>query len=455
MNNPQQANAVQLIRDAAYPLAGEHDDFQPLIAEVIQDANFILIGEASHGTREFYETRAEITKQLITQKTVAAVAVEADWPDAYRVNRYVRGHGKDTSPDQALQSFQRFPAWMWRNKSVLDFIQWLREHNRVLAEHQKTGFYGIDLYSLYASMQAVIAYLMQVDPQAAERARERYECFDYFGDDPQRYGYEAAIQLSPTCEEEVVNQLVDLQKNTAMYLSRDGILAEDEAFNAQQNAQAAADAENYYRQMYKGDVETWNIRDRHMANTIHALAEHLARRTEPKIVVWEHNSHIGDARATDMLRRNEINVGQLIRQAHPRETVAVGFTTATGAVSAASNWDGPVQHKTLRPPRPDSYELLFHKTGIPAFELHWKTNQNLADALEGPFLERAVGVIYRPETEFISHYLKARITRQFDAVIHFDETRAVEPLEPTAQWLREQRQKELVTSAPETFPFGV
>ncbi|MEX2016130.1 MAG: erythromycin esterase family protein [Candidatus Hydrogenedentales bacterium] len=412
---------------------------------------FVLLGEATHGTHEFYEARAAITRRLIAEHGFDALAVEADWPDAYRVNRYVRGLGADTSAKEALGDFERFPLWMWRNTEVVRLLEWLHGHNAAQPENRRAGFYGLDLYSLHSSMHAVVDYLTGIDPEQAAAARQRYSCFDHFGEEPQAYGYATSFQLSPTCEDEVVAQLRDLRRRAMEYLSRDGIIAEDEYFCAEQNARLARNGEHYYRSMYKGAVQSWNLRDQHMAETLHELAEHLSRqRGRPaRIVVWEHNSHIGDARATDMgAARGEWNVGQLVREARGVEAALVGFTTNTGSVSAASDWGGPVYRKRIRPGREDSYEGLFHAADIPAFELLLHDAGPVREALAEPMLERAIGVIYRPETERQSHYFHAQVSRQFDAVVHFDEQHALEPLEPTVEWHK-------VQDLPETFPFGV
>jgi erythromycin esterase-like protein len=434
------------VRGAAHPLLGAAGDYDPLL-ERIGDARLVLIGEASHGTHEFYRERAQITKRLIREKGFVAVAVEADWPDAYRVNRYVRGRGDDPDAVEALGGFRRFPAWMWRNADVLDFVGWLRGHNdSVRPGAAKVGFYGLDLYSLHASMAAVIDYLAKVDPAAAERARHRYACFDSYGDDPQAYGFAAALHLGHTCEEEVITQLIDLHRHAAEYALRDGRIAEDDYFYAEQNARLVEDAERYYRTMYRGEASSWNLRDRHMAETLDALVAFLSRGgPAAKAVVWAHNSHLGDARATQMGGRGEWNVGQLVRQGHGGEAVLVGFTTYDGTVTAASNWDAPAEWKRVRPALPGSYEALFHDVGLERFLLI--LDGRSVPHLDEPRLERAIGVIYRPETERASHYFHAILPAQFDAVIHLDRTRAVEPLERAAPWQKEE--------VPETFPSGV
>lgn len=442
--------ALEAVGETALRLTGSPEEYDGLL-ELIGDARFVLLGEASHGTHEFYQSRAEITRRLIEEKDFAAVAVEADWPDAYRVNRFVRGWGDDNQAIEALGNFRRFPLWMWRNTEVLDFIGWLRERNQGLAEEQRSGFYGLDLYSLHASIEAVINYLVRIDPQAAEEARRHYACLDHAGREPQYYGYDISLGTRPSCQDEVdsvVGQLMVLRQRAADDLERGGLMLEDEQFHARQNALLVRNAEEYYRCMFDRRVNTWNLRDRHMSETLSALADHLSRRGQPaRIVVWEHNSHIGDARATEMGTQGELNVGQLTREQYGNDAVLIGFTTYTGTVSAASDWDGPVERKRVRPALAGSYEALFHQTGMDRFWLHLRQHR-VAQALRESRLERAIGVIYRPESERISHYFHSRLSEQFDAVLHFDETRAVEPLDPTSEW---ERGEEL----PETYPYGV
>jgi erythromycin esterase-like protein len=439
---------TDVVGEAAHPLSGAIDDYNPLM-ELIGDASLVLIGEASHGTHEFYRERAQITKRLIKEKGFTAVAVEADWPDAYRVNRYVQGVGSDADAVEALGGFKRFPAWMWRNADVLDFVGWLRTYNDDLpATAMKAGFYGLDLYSLHTSIAVVLDYLERIDPKAAQRARARYACFDHFGRDEQAYGYATGLGLSESCEDEVVSQLLELYQNSAEYAWRDGRFTPDEHFQATQNARLVMNAERYYRSMFRGRISSWNLRDAHMAETLGSLQTFLAtQKPRPKIVVWEHNSHLGDARATRMGQEGEWNVGQLIRERHGDDAILIGFTTFEGTVTAASNWDGPAERKRVRPALKDSYEALFHQVNIPRFLLTFRGTDHAAAALREPLLERAIGVIYRPETERASHYFQARLSDQFDAVIHFDETRAVEPLEVTAEWK--------IGEVPETFPTGI
>jgi erythromycin esterase-like protein len=436
------------IREIARPLVGAPSDFDPILA-LVGDARFVLIGEASHGTHEFYRIRAEITKRLIREKGFRAVAVEADWPDAYRVNRFVLGRGTDADATESLGGFERFPQWMWRNADVLDFIGWLRAHNEPLADAAKVGFYGLDLYSMHASMEAVLRYLEVVDPDGARRARHRYSCFDHFGEDPQAYGYATSSGLAPSCERQVIDQLVELRRAAGEYARRDGRVAADDLFFAEQNARLVLNAERYYRAMFGSRVSSWNLRDQHMAETLDALVGFLdgsAREGGPaKVVLWAHNSHLGDARATEMGAGGELNVGQLVRQRHARDTVLIGFTTHGGTVTAASDWGEPAERKTVRPALPDSYEALFHETGLGNFLLDLSVpNDAVAGLTALPRLERAIGVIYRPETERLSHYFHAVLPRQFDAVLHYDTTRAIEPLERTGRWERGE--------LPETYP---
>ena len=439
---------IKALSETAYPLAGSARDYDPLVGR-IGEARFALLGEASHGTHEFYCERAEITKRLITEKNFVAVAVEADWPDAYRLNRYVRGASDDVDAVEALADFRRFPTWMWRNKVVVEFIEWLRAYNDALPQGaEKVGFYGLDLYSLHASMKAVLRYLEKVDPEATKKARERYSCFDHFGEDTQAYGLMTRLNLSKSCEEEVVNQLIELQRRAGQFARSGGQFADDELFYAEQNARLVKNAEAYYRSVFLEEVSSWNLRDRHMAETLDALVTHLGRKgRRAKLAVWEHNSHLGDARATEMGQRGELNVGQLTREKYGHEAVLVGFTTHHGTVTAASDWGKPAERKRVRPALAGSYEALFHTTGRDRFLLIPNDSDAMAQQLSAPRLERAIGVIYRPETERQSHYFRARLTDQFDAVLHFDETRAVKPLETTAEWEAGE--------LPETFPFAV
>ena len=423
-----------------------------VLDDLVGDARIVLIGESSHGTHEFYAARAEITKWLIEHKGFTAVAAEADWPDAYRVNRFVHGLPGDDSAEEALSGFQRFPAWMWRNDVVRDFVTWLRRHNE--NADRKAGFYGLDLYSLHRSMDEVIGYLDRVDPPAAARARSRYACFDHASpDDGQAYGYAAAFGAGPSCEHEAVAQLVDVHRHAIQYLSRDGVVAEDELFCAQQNAQTVRNAEEYYRSMFRGRVTSWNLRDKHMAQTLDALLAHLdrhpgARAGKPaRIVVWAHNSHVGDARATEVGGDGQLTLGQLAREKYGADCRLIGFSTYSGTVTAASEWGGDAFLKTVRPALAGSVEELFHETGRDAFLIAMHDSGPAAEALEVVRLARAIGVLYLPETERQSHYYHVRPADQYDAMIHIERTRALQPLEPTSVWVEGQ--------TPETYPSGL
>jgi erythromycin esterase-like protein len=445
--------ALASLGRAARPIEGRDDDYDELLAE-ISDRRVVLIGEATHGSREFYLERARITKRLIEDHGFTVVAVEADWPDAYRVNRYVMGLSNDRSAAEALEDFRRFPTWMWRNTEVVQFVDWLRERNDKISDPLRmTRFHGLDLYSLRTSIEAVVAYLDVIDPDEAQRARARYSCFDHVGAEGQAYGFALAHERAIPCENEVVAQLISLRQQAAAYAQRDGWLAEDELFCAEQNAIVVRDAEEYYQQMYRADVSSWNLRDRHMAATLDSLLDHFDRRGgRTKVVVWEHNSHIGDARATAMSTRGELNVGQLARQRYGEHAVAlIGLTTYDGEVTAATDWGQPARRRTVRPGLPDSYEHLLHEVVderlAPARFWMPMTDPEAAAVLDEARLERAIGVVYRPHTERASHYFPARLDRQFDVVVHVDRTSALQPLDDIAAWDP--------LEPPETYPTGI
>ena len=437
--------ALELVRREALWFEPAPDGLDPLV-DAIGDARLVLVGEATHGTHEFYRTRAALTQALITRKGFNLVALEADWPDAYRVNRWVRLASQEPDAETALADFTRFPRWMWRNRDVVDFITWLRMHNASVPPQRRTGVYGLDLYSLHASVEAVLAYLRKVDPEAAERARYRYSCFEDFGEDTQAYGYAATLGLSRSCADDVVAQLVELRRRAAEYASRDGRVAADEYFFAEQNARLVRNAESYYRAMFGGRVESWNLRDTHMMETLDALLAHVEGGSRSaRAVVWAHNSHLGDARATQMGDMGELNLGQLVREKYGAHAYLVGLTTHTGTVTAATNWDEPAERKRVRPSLEGSHERLFHDAGLDRFLLLLRDGGARAE-LNRARLQRAIGVIYRPETERLSHYFRARIAAQFDAVLHVDRTSALEPLE---RWAHDE------ADLPETYPSGM
>ncbi|MBD2080390.1 erythromycin esterase family protein [Leptolyngbya sp. FACHB-17] len=444
MPNATDTNLVDAVSQAACPLTGTTSDYDSLM-DLIGDARLVLIGEATHGTHEFYQQRAEITKRLIQDKGFTAVAVEADFPDAYRVNRYVRGVNLDPTPEAALRGLQQFPTWMWRNVDVVAFVGWLRQHNDALTLSQsKVGFYGLDLYSLYRSIAAVLDYLDRVDPEAAKRARDRYACLDHFAEDAKDYGYAVTFGFGESCQEKVVNQLTELQQQLG-YTQQEGQVAADEFFYAEQNARLVKDAEAYYRSMFEGQVSSWNVRDRHMADSLDNLVEYLDRQgNESKVVVWAHNSHLGDARATDMSKAGEWNLGQLVREKYGQDAVLIGFSTYTGTVTAAAHWNELPQLKRVCPSLPGSYEALFHETGLPQFWINLQAENLAVAGLRERRLERAIGVIYRPETERESHYFYASLPQQFDVMIHIDDTRGVEPIDRTVESMTDE--------VPETFP---
>jgi erythromycin esterase-like protein len=445
-------SAESLLLPSVVAIDGGRHDHDALL-DRIGEARFVLLGEASHGSHEFYSERARITRRLVEEKGFDAVAIEGDWPDVHRLNRWVKGGSADRDADAALGSFGRFPTWMWRNKEMIEFVRWLRAHNESRASRtparRKIDIYGMDLFSLYASMDAVLTYLERVDPAAAKRARARYACFGHYGKDSTAYAHAAGLGLGTSCENEVVQQLQEMSQRALEHARNDGGSAGDELFHIEQNARLVKNAEKYYRFMFRGATVTWNLRDRHMADTLGAIVQHLdheLRRTS-KICVWAHNSHLGDARATEMGRDGELNVGQLVRERYARDAFLLGFTTYEGQVSAASDWDGPVEKKALRPALEGSYEALFHGLAMPSFTVLPDADGRLPDVLRRERLERAVGVVYRPETERQSHWFGAHLADQFDAVIHIDRTHAVEPLERSARWHG--------PDVPDTFPFAV
>jgi erythromycin esterase-like protein len=448
MESATQSELNTAIASSAQLLKGADGDYDGLL-ELIGDSRFVLLGEATHGTHEFYEQRARITQRLIAEKGFTAVAVEADWPDAYRVNRYVRAEGEDRDAVGALGGFQRFPSWMWRNTEVVNFIDWLRAWNDQQPAAARTGFYGLDLYSLFTSMEEVLHYLDNIDPDAAGEARKRYACFDHYGDDSQQYAYATGLGNSESCQRDVIAQLQQMQQRSAEYMQRDGVAASDAFFYARQNAALVKNAEEYYRTMFRGRVSSWNLRDRHMSETLDALSVHLdeTRGKPSRIVVWEHNSHVGDARATEIGRLGEWNVGELSRQRYGNNAFLIGFSTYEGWVTAASDWDGPAERKVVRPALSGSYEDVFHQTGLGDFILPLRPESAARQALLEGRLERAIGVLYLPRTERQSHYFTAQLPHQFDAVIHIDSTNAVQPLEPTSHWDTGE--------APETYPIGL
>ena len=412
---------ARLVRECAEPFdAIDTADLGPLL-ERVGDARVVLLGECSHGTSEFYEMRARITRELVERRGFDLVAVEADWPDAARVDRHVRGLELPTGGGQA---FERFPTWMWRNEEVARLVDWLHDHNRSRTRREQVRFAGLDLYGMRRSIAVVLQHLERVDPAAAAVARERYGCLTPWQSDPAAYGRAALTGSYRSCEADVVRQLRDLHERSMHELRR-----QDEGwFDALQNARAVADAESYYRVQYYGGPDAWNLRDRHMFACLHQTLEFLG--PESRAVVWAHNSHVGDALATDMSARDELNIGQLCRQQYGDAAYSIGFGTDRGTVAAASHWDGPLEFKRVRPAREDSYERLCLRSGLPRFLLPLRAPRRaeLRRELTEPRLERFIGVIYRPETELASHYMQAVLPHQFDEYVWFEESEAVRPL---------------------------
>jgi protein-L-isoaspartate(D-aspartate) O-methyltransferase len=425
----------RLVASACEPFEDlETADLAPLLRR-IGDARVVLLGEATHGTSEFYRMRARITRELVERKGFTIVAAEADWPDAALVDDDIRGLHR---PTRERTAFARFPTWMWRNHEVRELVDELREHNRGQPPERRVGFYGLDLYSLYTSIDVVLDYLDDLDPEIAAVARERYGCLMPWEPDPARYGHSALLDRIRSCEDQVVEMLRDLLDRRLEYVRGDG----ERFFDAEQNARVAAEAERYYRVMYYGGPHSWNLRDTHMFDTLRRVMNF--RGASSRAVVWAHNSHLGNAAATEMGARGEINVGQLCREAFGDDVYAIGFGTDRGTVAAASNWGEPMEIKRVRPSHEKSYEHVFHSTSIDRFLMPLREDQELRRALLEPRLQRAIGVIYRPETERASHYFTTHLPRQFDEVIWFDETQAVHPLETRVS-----------VGMPETYPFGL
>jgi protein-L-isoaspartate(D-aspartate) O-methyltransferase len=411
-------------------------ELEPLLRR-IGDARVVLLGEATHGSSEFYRMRERISRELIERKGFSFIAIEGDWPDAARIDHYVR-HAE--TPPSEWTAFARFPTWMWRNQEVRNFVDWLRARNADVEADKRVAFHGLDLYSLFNSIRSVLNYLDDVDPQTARVARQRYGCLTPWQSDPATYGHAALTRNYQTCEREVVSMLTDLMQKRRAYAEHDG----ERFLDAVQNARLIANAERYYRIMYYGSRASWNLRDSHMFETLQTLLNFHG--PESKAIVWAHNSHVGDSSATEMATRGEYNIGHLCRQEFGNAAYSIGFGTDHGTVAAASDWDGPMEVKVVRPSVPESYERLCHEAGVAQFMLHLRKpiSAELAAGLLKPRLERAIGVIYRPETELQSHYFQALLSHQFDEYIWFDETSAVAPL----------RTEEL-EGLPDTYPFGL
>ena len=430
---------AELIRRSAEPLPEIDDDRFASFFDRYSDARVVLLGEASHGTSEFYRARAEISKRLIAHHGFNIVAVEADWPDAATIDRYVRHRRKREGEQRA---FERFPTWMWRNREMDGFIRWLRRHNHSRRYEEMAGFYGLDLYNLQASMRAVIDFLDREDPEAAKLARRRYGCLEPWADNPARYGANALYEGYGRCEDAVMAMLGELMQRNFDCLSEEC----DEWLDAAANARLVKNAEAYYRVMYHGAAESWNLRDTHMFETLLQLLD--AKGPASKAVVWAHNSHIGNAAFPDMGQvRGELNIGQLVKERFDGQARLIGFGTHTGTVAAADDWDEPMKIKAVNPSLPESYERASHDSRLWRFLLDLRPEEigrDIREALMEPRLERFIGVIYRPETERWSHYSECTLPRQFDGWVWFDETCAVTPLPG-----------ELRPGEDETYPFGL
>jgi protein-L-isoaspartate(D-aspartate) O-methyltransferase len=431
------AELVRLMASSCEPFTSiDSIDLQPLLQR-IGDARVVLLGEATHGTSEFYRLRERISRELIERRGFSFVAIEGDWPDAARVDHYVRH--MEYRPSE-WTAFARFPVWMWRNQEVRTFVDWLRALNAGREAARRVAFHGLDLYSLFSSIHAVLGYLDRVDPATARVARLRYGCLTPWQSDPVTYGHAALSGNYRSCEDAVVSVLTDLRTKQQAYAEHDG----ERFLDALQNAQLVRNAEHYYRIMYHGSRSSWNLRDQHMFDTLTSLLEFHGPNS--KGIVWAHNSHVGDSAATEMSSRGEFNIGHLCRQHFGDAAYAIGFGTHGGTVAAASDWDGPMLYKTVNPSLAGSYERLCHETHIAQFLLPLR--QPAADPLRKGLLrsrlERAIGVIYRPETELQSHYFKAVLPRQFDEYVWFDQTRAVSPL-----------RTEHLKGLPDTYPFGL
>ncbi len=432
----------QLVADHAEELPDIEDPAFAALFDRYADARVLLLGEASHGTSEFYRARAAITRRMVERHGFTIIALEADWPDAATLDRIVRHRPPREGEEKA---FARFPTWMWRNREFDDFVRWLHGHNQGKAPREMAGLFGLDLYNLSGSMKAVIDYLSEKDPALAEEARKRYSCLSPYARNPAAYGRLAMSSGLAFCRDEVVQMLGQLLERQLELVARDG----EEWLDATANARLVKNAEAYYRVMYLGSEDSWNLRDTHMFETLSSLLD--SRGPNAKAIVWAHNSHIGDARFTEMgMVRGELNIGQLAKERFGQEAVSIGLGTNGGTVAAADDWDQPMKVKAIRPSLEESYERLSHESGVPRFllDLREARNRRLSGLLEDPRLERFIGVIYRPETERWSHYSQAILPGQFDAWLWFDETEAIAPLPG------EVRPGE-ASSADETWPFGL
>lgn len=423
---------INCLNQVILPFAIEDSSTHEVLLNAIGNARLVLIGEATHGTEEFYQARIALSKALIEKKGFHAIAIEADWPSVYGIHRYVQGYGEINDSIHCLKEFTRFPTWMWGNTTIPPFLKWLRQYNQVLSPKNWIGFYGLDLYSLKESIHAVIEYLKMYDPDAAKMAEERYACFEQVSNDPQAYAYFIKSGVKKNCIKEVSEQFLEMQHRAFNQLSKTQHIAEAELlFFAMQNARLIKNSEHYYRALFESREKTWNIRDHHMAETLQNLISYLETKLNvpPKIVVWAHNSHVGDARATEMNRYGERNLGQLIREQFNNVSFHIGFSTYQGSVTAAYHWNEPHVTQSIKVALEGSYEDLFHQLRLKNFLLLLHGKEEMITELSIARLQRAIGVVYRPDAERLSHYFFARLPYQFDAMIHMDNTHALQALD--------------------------
>ncbi|HYF97794.1 MAG TPA: erythromycin esterase family protein [Coxiellaceae bacterium] len=440
---------IQLLNKEILPFSMDEPNTFDSLIKLVGDSRIVLMGEASHGTEEFYNARIELTKRLILENEFNAIAIEADWTSAIPICHYLKGISEDSAED-SLSEFKRFPEWMWRNTTIPPFLQWLRNHNDGYSSDQaKIGLYGLDLYCLNNSMQAVIDYLKHYDEAAANIAMQRYACFDHHVADPQQYVYLVENKLKTPCVKEVSNQFLDMQHLAFTRLTKNLSDKTDALFYALQNARLVKNAEHYYRALFESNQLSWNIRDQHMAETVQNLIAYLEDKLNKpaKIIVWAHNSHVGDARATEMSAKGELNLGQIVREQFNLSSCLIGFSTYSGKVTAADNWGSEGQCKTIQPALRGSYEFLLHNLHMKNFSLNLRKDVRVNELLLAPQLQRTIGVIYRPDSERMSHYYFSRLPYQFDALVHFDRSTAIKPINLTNDYHSDE--------ALDTYPSGI
>jgi erythromycin esterase len=428
---------IEAVKRIEKPLRGD-EDLDPLL-ERIGDARVVLLGEASHGTHQYYAWRDRISRRLIEEKGFGFIAVEGDWPDCYLLNRWVKGVDGGGGAREMLHAFERWPTWMWANHEVAELAEWLRRHNEGRPEDGRVGFYGLDVYSLWDSMDVVTRYLEKVDPEAAKRARGAYGCFDPYGEDVQDYAMATAL-VPTSCEEEVVRILSDLRAKGPDYHAE----GREAYFNAEQNALVARNAERYYRAMIRGGAQSWNVRDRHMIETLERLLRHHG--PDAKAIVWEHNTHVGDARATDMARAGMVNVGSLARERWGGDVVIAGFSSHRGSVIAGSEWGAPMQRMTVPEAREGSWEHVFHQAGAHD-RLVMMDDLDDVEAAQPARGHRAIGVVYHPEREATGNYVPSVLPFRYDAMLYIDHSHALRPLKMDARLDSHE--------PPETYPSGM